>query len=277
MPVIALTHEMGSLAKDIAMRLADTAKLSIMRHEIEENVAGRMHVPASVVRRVREGKAGLVERLSTDRQQFAIYTAEEVYALAERGNVILRGWGATMLLRPVSHVLRVRVTRPFEQRVHWVMDSLGTDDREFAESEVRRSDAAHATRMHATFGVTWGDPLLYDLVVNTERLSIDSAAELIARTAALPEFQETAASRATLGGLALAAHIRAALKADEATRDVDIGIDCRDGRATLTGMVLTEQEKTDAARVAAAVAGVGAVDNQLRLMAVNRRFTYSKT
>jgi cytidylate kinase len=46
---------------------------------------------------------------------------------------------------------------------------------------VRRSDASHAARMNTQFGVTWGDPLLYDLVLNTERISVDSCAEQILR------------------------------------------------------------------------------------------------
>ncbi|HET6787903.1 MAG TPA: cytidylate kinase family protein, partial [Aquabacterium sp.] len=65
MPVIALTQEMGSLAKDVAERVAQAAGLAVMRNEVMENVAERMHVPPSLVRRVREGKAGLVERLTT--------------------------------------------------------------------------------------------------------------------------------------------------------------------------------------------------------------------
>jgi hypothetical protein len=134
MPVIALTQEMGSLAKDVALRLAEAGGLSVMRNEVVENVAGRMHVPASLIRRLREGKAGFVERLSTDKDRVALYTAEEVFAQAERGNVILRGWGATCLLGPVRHVVRVRVTRPLEQRVGWLMEHLGTDDREAADS-----------------------------------------------------------------------------------------------------------------------------------------------
>jgi hypothetical protein len=139
MPVIALTQEMGSLAKDVALRLAEIGKLAAMRNEVVDNVAGRMQVPASLIRRLREGKAGLVERLSTDKEQVALYTAEEVFAQAVRGNVVLRGWGATCLLRPVRHVVRVRVTRPFEQRLAWLMDHIGTDNREAAETELRRS------------------------------------------------------------------------------------------------------------------------------------------
>jgi cytidylate kinase len=236
-----------------------------------------MQVPASLIRRLREGKAGLVERISTDRQQVAVYTAEEVFAQAQRGNVVLRGWGATCLLRPVRHVLRVRVTRPFEQRVAWLMENLGTDDREAAASEVRRSDAAHAQRMNAQFGVTWGDPLLYDMVLNTERVSVESCADTILQLAARPEFQETEESRATLEGLALSARVRAALKANESTSNVDVQIDSRAGRVTLSGIVVNEQEKNEAARVASGVAGLGKVDNQLHLMKVSRKFTYAKT
>jgi cytidylate kinase len=277
MPVIALTQEMGSLAKDVAMRLAEVTGLSVMRNEVADTVAGRMQVPASLIRRLREGKAGLVERLSTDRDQVALFSAEEVFAQAVRGDVVLRGWGATCLLRPVRHVVRVRVTRPFEQRVAWLMEHLGTDDREAAESEVRRSDSAHAARMNAQFGVTWGDPLLYDAVLNTERLSVDSCVAAIRGLCERPEFQETAESRAVLEGLALSARVRAALKSNESTSNVDVQIESRDGRVTLNGIVVNDDEKAEAERIAMVVAGAGKVDNRLHLMTVSRKFTYAKT
>jgi cytidylate kinase len=277
MPVIALTQEMGSLAKDVAERLAETSGLAMLRNEVVENVSGKMQVPASLIRRLREGKAGLVERFGADKEQIALYTAEEVFAQAERGNVVLRGWGATCLLRPVQHVVRVRVTRPLPLRVDWLMDHLGTDDRDSAESEVRRSDTAHAARMNALFGVTWGDPLLYDLVLNTERLSIDTCVAQIVALAGAPEFQETAESRATLTNLALSARVRAALKANDATSDVDVHIQSNNGQVILTGIVVNDREKADAERVASTVVGLGKVDNQLRLMSVTRKFTYAKT
>lgn len=277
MPVIALTQEMGSLAKDVALRLAEVGGLAVMRNEVVDNVAGRMQVPASLIRRLREGKAGLVERLSTDRGQVALFTAEEVFAQAVRGNVVLRGWGATCLLYPVRHVVRVRVTRPFAQRVGWLMEHLGTDDREAAEAEVRRSDSAHAARMNSQFGVTWGDPLLYDMVLNSDRISVDGCVEQILQLSKRPEFQETPDSRAVLEGLALSARVRAALKANESTADVDVAIESRDGRVVLEGIVATESEKSESERVATTVAGVGKVENHLRLMSIKRKFTYQKT
>ena len=272
MTVIALTEEMGSLATDVADHLATDLGLAVMRHEVVDAVSSRMHVPTSLINRLREGKAGALERLRADKASLAVYMTEEVLEVAARGNVVLRGWGATCLLRTVPHVVCVRVTRPFAQRVAWLREQLGADDIAFVEEEIRRSDRAHAARMHAQFGVTWGDPLLYDLVLNTDRLSVETCARQIAALAQRPEFAETDASRAMLQNMALDARVRAALRADPATRDIDVTVASDAGRIVLAGIVLDADEMPAAERVARAVAGVTAVDNQLKVMARSRQF-----
>jgi cytidylate kinase len=276
MPVIALTQEMGSLAKDVSLKLAEALGLAVMRHEVIEHVAGRMQVSTSLIGRLRGGKAGLVERLTTDSRSVALYTAEELFALADRGNVVLRGWGATCLLRPVPHVVCVRITRSLKKRVEWLMGDLETDDAEFAEAEIRRSDQAHAARMHSQFGVTWGDPVLYDLVLNTDRLSVESCVEQIRLMVNRPEFAETLASRALLANMALEARVRAALKEHEATRDINVTITANQGEVMLRGIVLNSDERAQAEAVAVEVSGVSGVHNQLRLMASTRRFASAK-
>jgi hypothetical protein len=170
-----------------------------------------------------------------------------------------------------------RITRPLAQRIDWLLARLDTDDRDFAETEIRRSDRAHAARMHEQFGVSWGDPLLYDLVLNTGRLSVETCVLQIRALIGRPEFAETAQSRALLQSLALQARVRSALKANAATHDVNIMIDSADARLTLSGIVVTADERSAAADVAAAVRGVAGVDNQLRVMGSSRLFTSSKT
>jgi cytidylate kinase len=272
MPVIALTQGMGSLAQDIAEQLADELKLATLQHEVAERVADKMHVSKSLISRLRSGKAGAIERLTADRGAMAIYSAEEVLEAAARGNVVLRGWGATALLRPVPHVPCIRVLRPFAKRVQWLMTELDTDDIEAAEVEIRRSDEANAARMHDQFGVNWGDPVLFDLVLNTDRLSVDTCVHQIKALLARPEFAETKASRTLLLSMALHAHVRAALRAHEDTREVNITIEGNRGDVVLRGIVVNEHEKAAAGRVAAAVASVASVDNQLRVMATSRLF-----
>lgn len=276
MPVIALTQGMGSLAQDIADQLARELNLTTLQHEVGERIADKMHVSRSLINRLREGKAGTIERLTADRESMAVYSAEEVLETAARGNVVLRGWGATLLLRPVPHVPCVRILRPRAQRVQWLMEALGTDDTDLAEAEIRRSDEANAARMHEQFGVKWGDPVLFDLVLNTDRLSVDTCVQQIKALVARPEFAETEASRALLQNMALQARVRAALRANPATQGVDVTIASDAGRVTLSGIVVSVQEKAASETVVASVAGVAAVDNQLNIMAGSRLFTSAK-
>jgi cytidylate kinase len=266
MPVIALTQGMGSLAQDVAEQLASELGIDALQHEVAGQVAEKMHVSKSLISRLRSGKAGPIERLRADREGMAVYTAREVLDAAARGNVVIRGWGATRLLHPVQHVPCIRIMRPFEKRVQWLMKQLDTDDVEAAEKEIERSDHANATRMHEQFGVTWNDPVLFDMVLNTDRMSVDTCVQQIKALLSRPEFAETEASRACLQGLALSAHVRAALREDADTSGVNVTIECVDGRVSLSGIVVDSIERKHAEQVAAAVPGVTGVDNRLRVM-----------
>ncbi len=276
MPVIALTQGMGSLAQDIAEQLAAELGIATLQHEVAERVADKMHVSKSLINRLRAGKAGTIERLTADKASIAVYTAEEVLEAASRGNVVLRGWGATCLLRTVPHVPCIRIMRPFAKRVQWLMSELDTDDVELAEAEIRRSDQANAARMHEQFGVEWGDPSLFDMVLNTDRLSVDTCVQQIKALLSRAEFAETDASRALLQSMALHAHVRAALRAHDATREVDVSIEGSGSVIVLRGIVVNTAERDAAEKVAAGVSGVTGVDSQLRVMATSRLFTSSK-
>ena len=272
MPVVALTQGMGSLAQDIAEQLACELDLGTLQHEVAEHVAQKMHVSKSLISRLRSGKAGTIERLRADQHAIAVYTAEDVLEAAARGNVVIRGWGATQILRSVPHVPCIRVMRPFEKRVEWLMKELDTDDRDLAEKEIRRSDHANAVRMHDQFGVHWGDPVLFDMVLNTDRLSVSTCVEMIKDLLKRPEFAETDASRALLQGMALSAHVRAALSSHGETHAVDVTIESDGGRVTLTGMVADDAERQAAERVTMGVSGVKSVDNRLHAITDAKHF-----
>jgi cytidylate kinase len=276
MPVIALTQGMGSLAQDIAEQLAAEMQLSTLQHEVAERVAEKMHVSRSLINRLRGGTAGTIERLRTDRQAMALYSAEEVLEAAAGGNVVIRGWGATQLLRPVPHIPCVRIMRPFDKRVQWLMEQIDTDDKGVAEAEIRRSDEANASRMHDQFGVQWNEPVLFDMVLNTDRLSVDTCVQMIRTLLARPEFAETEASRALLQGMALSARVRAALRAHQETRGVDITIDSSEGAITLRGIVAAEDERVATVQVSTGVVGVKSVDDQLRVMRMPKLFPSAK-
>ena len=118
--------------------------------------------------------------------------------------------------------------------------------------------------------------MLFDLVLNTDRLSVDTCVQQIKALLQRPEFAETEASRTLLQSMALHARVRAALRAHEETAEVDITIAGSGAAVVLQGIVLHASERGAAEQVAQAVPGVASVDNQLRVMATSRLFTSSK-
>jgi cytidylate kinase len=260
-----MTREMGSLGKDVAAGLAERLGRQVVHHEIIDNLASKMRLRKSHVVRFLEGKSGIWERLTTDQTSLSIYTADETFALAESGKVaVIRGWGATHLLRPVPHVVSVRVCAPFEMRVKRMMERLKTDDRDFVESEIRMSEEAHAAITRRHFGINWQDSENYDLVLNTERLTIDECVDEVMNLLDDATFEETAASHRVFANLALASHVRAALRQDPRTSRFQISIKSEDGMVTLAGLIDMGLEPLRGVEVASKVPGVKEVVNRVR-------------
>ena len=266
MPVITMTQEMATLGKDVALGVCEALGLAQVRHEIGDVVAGRMQVKKSLIRRLREGKASTMERWTADEKTISIFTAEEVFDLAVKGNVLIRGWGATLWLRQVSHIPAIQVCAPMSLRVTRLMGRLETSDENLARKEIRTDDAARAARMHEHFDVEWGDPSLYDLTLNTERIPVPICVDMVVALTRNAAFAETTASRQQLLDLALAAHVRAALRSNTDTSHVDVAIAADGGVVTLSGIVSNPREHDHCGDVASAVAGVTRVDNQLGAM-----------
>ncbi|MBI2296479.1 MAG: cytidylate kinase family protein [Betaproteobacteria bacterium] len=266
MPLIAMTREMGSLGKDVAALVAERTNKQVVHHEIIDHLASKMRLRKSHVIRFLEGKAGIWERLTTDKTSMSIYTADETFSLAENDQVaVIRGWGAAHLLRPVPHVISVRVCAPLGVRVRRMMERLNTDDRDFVENEIKLSEEAHGAITRRHFGISWQHSDQYDLVLNTERVTIGECADEVVNLLDDPNFQETPESQRIFRNLATAAHVRSALRQDPRTSRMTISITAEDGVVTLAGLVEPGQEPKDAADVTSRVPGVKDIVNKLRL------------
>jgi cytidylate kinase len=256
MPIVAITREMGSLGKDVARALGAELKVPVVYHEVIDQLADRMRVRKSHVIRLLDGSAGLFERLTADKTSLSIFTADEVMGLAAQGGgAVIRGWGATHLLRDVPHVVCVRVCAPFETRKRRMMERLQSDDEAQVAAEIRSNDEAHTAIMRRHFNLQWTEPEHYDLVLNTKRVSIDECVGEVLALVRSPRFAETERSRARLVDLALAATVRAALRRTPETRASEVAVSSEQGRVTLSGAGSTD-EMLAFVEVASAVPGV---------------------
>ena len=148
MAVITMTREMATLGKDVAAGLAERLGLTVIHHEIvERDIAERAGMRESEVHRFLEGKTSLFERWKVDKKRLSRYTAQEVLELAAQGNVLIRGWGASYLLRSVPHIVCVRVCAPMPFRENVLMQRLGINDAAVA----RRLAGCHTLRNRSQY------------------------------------------------------------------------------------------------------------------------------
>jgi osmotically-inducible protein OsmY len=193
--------------------------------------------------------------------------------MATLGKDVAAGVAEALNLKLVRHELGDDVADRLKVRKKWLMGRLDTDDADFAREEIERSDSAHAARMRANFGVGLDDPLLYDVVLNTGRLSVRSCVEQVIELTRLPEFKPTKASLAHLRNLDLEARIRSALRASPESANIHITAEVDGGAVSLRGTVFTETEKKLAPKVVRGVAGVKSVSSHLRVITGAKLFS----
>ena len=98
---------------------------------------------------------------------------------ADRGNAVIVSHGASIPLAGRADTLRVLVTASVETRMRRIAQSGQSDAARF----VGDNDVARADYLQRFYGVEQELPTHYDLVINTDALSSDEAADIIAAAA----------------------------------------------------------------------------------------------
>ena len=265
MPLIAMNREMGSLGKDVAKGLAEELGLKLQHHEIVDHLANRARVRKSHVISFLEGTQGIFERLTVDSLKLRILTADEIMSAAESNEgVILRGWGATSLLKEVPHAVRVCVSASRRQRVKRMMERLELNEQVAVERIVDQNDEAAQAVMRRHFHIDVRDINEYDVGFNTDRMSAEQCVEKIAAMVRSAQFEETEESRGKLRDVAIMHHVRAALRTHASTSHCYVKVTSLYGRITLEGVVDDSSQRQACAEIASRIKGVMDVDNRLR-------------
>ncbi|MDR7521184.1 MAG: cytidylate kinase family protein [Armatimonadota bacterium] len=264
MGIVAMTRELGSLGTYIAERLAQRRGYRHVRREILAEAARFGEISEQQLLESVEAPPGLWERLSEPGRRNYLHVAAAVLAFAAEDNVVLLGRWSTMLLRGVRHAVRVRVCAPLEVRVGRLADRLHIPRVE-ARALAQRYDAGVRARLRQFFDVEWEDSDLYDLVINTERITVEEGCGLIERLLDAPEFQADEASRQEVRDRALAARVAEALKMDARLARSDLQVTAHRGVVTLGGLVFSAEECLAASEVAGRVPEVAAVQNTVKV------------
>ena len=266
MPIVAMTSEMGSGGRDVAQRLAGRMGLKLVGLElIHHTLAEKLRVRESVVRHCLEGRATVLEKWQIGAKRLMRYFETEILDLALKRDVLFLGCGSCVVLRGMPHIPRVRVSAPMDIRERAVMQRFALSDRRAARRELERNDAAQRRTLRDEFGVDRDDLALFDLLLNTDRNSVETCAQLIQDLTARPEFSETELGRAILEDKALEAriHLELSERFTFGTGVSGIEATARGGKVSLRGTAIHTTLAAEAGGIVVAIAGVKEVQNDI--------------
>ena len=101
---------------------------------------------------------------------------------ADAGSAVIVSHAASLALGDRADVLRVLITASTPTREARLASALGIDEKEAART-LKRSDAGRADYIKRFYGIGDEQPTHYDLVINTDKVTPESAAQLIVSAA----------------------------------------------------------------------------------------------
>lgn len=104
--------------------------------------------------------------------------------LADRGECVIVGHAAQVILRDRADTVRVLVTGSPQVRARRIMTGMGVDERE-ALKIIERTDSERLEYFRRFYDTGWLAPSTYDLCINTDRVSPEGAATLVVELASL--------------------------------------------------------------------------------------------
>lgn len=182
MDVITISRELGSLGFQVGQAVAAKFNYRLVWRDLINQAAIRSGTPEIALAMIDElNLLGLAP--STDQfNQYLKGVAQVIHELAAEGGIVIVGRGGQVVLCGDPRALHVRMTAPLAVRIERIASYRGISP-EAARAQIDTSDRTRKNYLRRAYQVNWEDPALYDLIVNTGRMSINTAAEIICQAA----------------------------------------------------------------------------------------------
>jgi cytidylate kinase len=263
MPIVTISRQHGSFGTAIAQAVSDRLRYEYVdKVKIGEALTGQ-GLEALEVEKYDEKRPSLWESFSAQSKRFIHLLQAAIYDFARIGNIVILGRGGQVLLKDVPGALHARIVAPFDYRVKRIMEREGYSEKE-SERILRRHDRDSSGYIRSFFGVDWDDQTLYDMVINTKTISVDTGVKMITDAMDSPEFKESLKETAErLVDLALLRKVEAKIIE---IPGVDIsfpGLSVERGVVTLMGVANSFEVKESCERAISGLEDVKEVKNQL--------------
>lgn len=181
MSVITISREFGSDGDLIAQKVAKSLDYFL----VDMTLIGRVlnQYGMGYFKQVYEEKHSVWDRYNQTNENLIKMLNMTILTFASLDDSVILGRGGYVVLGGYPNVLNVCISAPFDKRVNHVAHTEKVEDYLEAEMIVKQRDSARKSFLQAFYSVNGGEHKLFNLVVDTDRISSEMAVKWIVEAA----------------------------------------------------------------------------------------------
>lgn len=263
MAIITVSRELGSHGSEVAKLLAERTNSLFLDKKTVEEALEHYGIGKDLFDRYDERKPVLWGRVSFDSERYLHFLTTALAKYAQTGNCVMLGRGGYCVLRGVPAALHIKVIAPESRRVQRVRRRFKCDERS-AERIIAQSDRDRAGFHKFFYHSGWDNDDSYDMILNTGKLSVPSAVDIVLHALErvnTPEANHESAR--ILRNLCLEQDVRTALLFVERIPVGDLQVTADEDVVVLRGYTSSKDVAARSQKVAESVGGVSEVINEI--------------
>jgi cytidylate kinase len=265
MNFITVSEMIGTGGETIARELAQKLNYHFVGDEEVLAAASAMGLILEK-RKLEERPFSLMDRIFSERPKVYLDKLQAaIYELAKKGDIVFFGGGAQILLQAFECAFHVFIVGSKEARIKRIMEEKKVD-KEVAEKIILASDQNKRSFMRFAFNEDWQNWQLYDLIINTDKLGVSSAVNVIIEGATASEIKACGLhSLRLLEMLSINQRVEAALlEAGMLSPHIFYELDDQNN-LRIYGVVYSPKDKEEVEKVLRNLSGINSVKNELRI------------
>ena len=267
MTLLTISALWGCGARKIAGQVAQKLGLELFDDDRLQEEALRMGVRSDELKALEEKAPGLYDRLMGKNPEIYMDILQSVvYKVAREGEGVIVGHGSQLLLRDFGCALHIRIHASTDARIGNLMAAHDLSH-ETAERLIRRKDNEIRDFFKFAFGLHFNDLGLYDLVLNTTKISTQTAVEHILGLARSDDVKECSLKALeSMERLSLEKKVRALLLEEKISLN-QISVEIPDvGKVYLYGIASSDGMKTRAEEIVKGIPEVAQVESDITVI-----------
>ena len=260
MAVIAINQQLGSRGDELGQLAAEALGYRFWgRPELVSAAARAYNVEPQQFLIIDEHQPHFWERPKVDADRLRAFLRAALFKEMAQDRVVFASSSGAQLMPANGCALRVRAMAPLPVRVRNI-SRLENLTLAAGEKRIRAHDGEVKARAQSLYSFDIDDPCIYDLVLNTSVLSLDTLVALLRACVEKADACGDGRGLQELRDTALAAQVRAALLSHPKFGLADINVDCAFGAVRMNGPGLVAPWDDLARKVAAGIEGVKSCD-----------------